>query len=64
MTTWFDEIQFANPGFFLLFALLPLLVLWYFLRLKKKNSDLRFSSLANIPIRTSLKVKLRHLPFF
>ncbi len=64
MIGWFNEIQFANPGFFLLFALLPLLILWYFLKLKKKNSDIRFSSLERFSDATSLKVNLRHVPFF
>tara|TARA_R110002049_G_scaffold224203_4_gene395926 strand:- start:3824 stop:4828 length:1005 start_codon:yes stop_codon:yes gene_type:complete len=64
MITWFNDIQFANPGFFLLFAIIPLVALWYFLRLKKKNSDVRFSSLAQFSKKSSLKITLRHIPFF
>ncbi|MBR9832956.1 vWA domain-containing protein [Acidiluteibacter ferrifornacis] len=59
-----NNIQFANPSFFLLFALLPIALLWYFLRLKKKNADLKFSSLNWInPHNKSIKVLMRHTPF-
>jgi Ca-activated chloride channel family protein len=64
MTEWINNIQFANPSFFLLFALLPMVLLWYFLQLKRKNADLKFSSLSWISSKNkSMKVMLRHTPF-
>lgn len=65
MIEWFNNIQFAQPKFFLLFALIPLIILWYFLKLKKKNADLRFSSIGAFDKKhRSFKVLFRHTPFF
>lgn len=41
----FTDIDFANPEFFWLLLLLPLPVLWYFLKRKDQNASLKISSI-------------------
>lgn len=58
----FDAITFRNPEFFYLFALLPILLLWYVLRRNKQHADLQMSSLEGFArARPSLRQRLRHL---
>jgi Ca-activated chloride channel family protein len=57
------EIQFANPEFFWLLLLLPVALLWYFLRRKKQVPTLRISSLKAFS-SPSLVSRLRPVPFF
>ena len=61
-------IRFVNPQFFILFLIVPLLVIDYVRRLKNKQGSIRFSSLntlKDIGKKTSLKLKARHgLIFF
>jgi Ca-activated chloride channel family protein len=57
-------VTFANPDFFYLLFLLPLLVLWYIFREKQKKAPLHFSSLDGFEgFRTSAKIYLRHSIF-
>lgn len=64
MIKWWNDIQFANPELFLLFALIPLLVLMYILRLNKQKAALRLSSFRFLPkTNADIKVWGRHLPF-
>ncbi len=41
----FENIEFANPEFFWLLALLPLAVVWYFFKRKDQTASLRISSI-------------------
>ncbi|MEQ8910075.1 MAG: VWA domain-containing protein [Vicingaceae bacterium] len=64
MIKWWNDIQFANPELFMLFALIPLLVLGYILRFRKHKPALRLSSFRFLPSGGSdLKIWGRHLPF-
>ncbi|MEX2380288.1 MAG: VWA domain-containing protein [Vicingaceae bacterium] len=64
MSQWWNDIQFANPELFVLFALIPLLVLAYVLRLKRQKASIRLSSFMHLPQSTAdFKVMSRHLPF-
>jgi Ca-activated chloride channel family protein len=64
MIAWWNDIQFANPELFVLFALIPILVLAYILRLQKGKADIRLSSFSFLPNNSAdLKMWGRHLPF-
>lgn len=64
MTSWWNNIQFANPELFVIFALIPLLILAYILRLRKGKASIRISTFQFLPASSSdLKIKARHLPF-
>ena len=57
--------KFANPEFFYLFILLPLLVLWYIWRNNKSVGELKISTgAAFLKYRPTIKQHLRHLLFF
>lgn len=59
-----NGIEFANPYWFLLLTLIPLLWFWYWKRQKKQYADMRFSSLAgfeNAP--KTFRQKIIHAPF-
>ena len=59
-----NGITFAQPQFFWLLALIPLIVAFYIFYLRKKTSPLQFSSLRNFNgIKPSLRQRLRLLPF-
>src|SRR5690606_29328361 len=61
---WFNEIQFANPELFVLFALVPLMVLWYIIDRKKARPSIRMSDISSLEVgKGDLKVMSRHLPF-
>ncbi len=62
MLTFFRDITFANPEFFWLMLVIPLLALWYIL--KKQNAEIRMSSLKSFEgIKPSFKVRMRHTLF-
>lgn len=64
MIKWWNDIQFANPELFVLFALIPLLALGYVLRSSKQKAALSLSSFQFLPSnKADLKVWGRHLPF-
>ena len=64
MLKWWNDIQFANPELFVLFALVPILVVAYIFRLKNQKAKIRLSTLSFLPNTSSdLKNWLRHLPF-
>ena len=60
----FNNITFANPGLLFLLALIPALIVWYYFRNKKQESDVQYSSLQPFAeIRSTSKERMRHLPF-
>ena len=62
MISYLQDIQFAEKHWFWLFFLLPVMIIWYFIKLKKYEGEVHFSSFDNFKgIRTSLKARLRHL---
>lgn len=59
-----SNISFANPGLLLLLLLIPVLAVWYYYRLQKNESEVRYSTLLPFSaISFTLRERLRHLPF-
>jgi Ca-activated chloride channel family protein len=59
-----SDITFASPLLLLFLLLIPGLAVWYYYRLKAKESDVRYSTLQPFAmIKYSMKERLRHLPF-
>ncbi|MBP7808961.1 MAG: VWA domain-containing protein [Bacteroidia bacterium] len=60
--SYLEDIQFAEKHWFWLFLLLPAMIVWYLIKLKKYEGEVHFSSFDNFKgIKTSLKARLRHL---
>jgi Ca-activated chloride channel homolog len=59
---YFNDITFGQPLFFALFALLPLLLLWYILKNNKQQGAIIISD-ATAKGLSSWKNTFRHLPF-
>ncbi|QQS30348.1 MAG: VWA domain-containing protein [Sphingobacteriales bacterium] len=55
----FTNLTFANPGFFLLLLLLPLLIIWQWRKYQQQYPELKMSSLSAFHNVGSLKSKLR-----
>ena len=58
MMSYFDNIVFSQPQYFILFAILPLLILWYFLRRKVLFTTATISTTAPVLGKSSLRGKL------
>lgn len=59
-----SSIAFASPGFLLLLLLIPALGVWYWFRLRSKESNIRYSTLTPFAsAKPTRKEKLVHLPF-
>lgn len=58
----FENISFANPQFFWLLLLLPVAMLWYFLKRKEQRASLKISSIKGFPTNNILP-KLKPLLF-
>lgn len=64
MYSYFNDIQFAEKHWFWLFLILPVLIVWYILKLKKQEGEISYSSFQLFDgIKSSYKSKLRHLIF-
>jgi Ca-activated chloride channel family protein len=62
MISYLQDIQFAEKHWFWLFLLLPVMLVWYFIKLKKYEGEIHFSSFSNFKgIKKPLKARLRHL---
>ncbi len=59
---YFNDITFDQPWFFTLFALLPVLIIWYVVKNNKQQGSIIISDAAAKGLG-SLKTSLRHLPF-
>ena len=59
---YFNDITFSQPWFFVLFALLPVLIVWYVFKNNKQQGAIMISDIAARGLG-SLKTTLRHLPF-
>ncbi len=57
------NFEFVNPEFFWLFLLLPVVVLWYFLKRNKQTASLRISSIQGFKSSKNWLAKLRPLLF-
>jgi len=56
----FKEITFANPSFFWLLIVLPLMIFWYVLKRHKQTAELNISSLKGFQITNSILPKIKH----
>lgn len=64
MFSYFNDIQFAEKHWFWLMLILPAMLLWYLLKLKKNEGEVQYSSFTQLKgIKTSLKAKFRHVLF-
>jgi len=59
----FEGIEFLNKGFFWLFLILPLAILWYYFKNKQQTAQLKISSLKGFKVTNSWLPKLKHLLF-
>lgn len=59
---YFDNISFGHPWFFLLFAILPFLIIWY-LKYEQRRSPAIMVSTTAAQGLGSWKTALRHIPF-
>lgn len=62
LTDYFKDITFSQPWFFALFALVPVMAVWYFLRGDKQSGAVVISD-AGAKGLSSAKASMRHLPF-
>jgi Ca-activated chloride channel family protein len=62
--SYFNDIQFAEKHWFWLMGILPLMIVWYLVRLKKNEGELNYSSFTLFHnIKSSGKAKFRHSLF-
>lgn len=59
----FNEVEFANPEYFYLFIIIPIMILWQIFMNNKRFASMNISTLKGISKGSSLKLKLRYLPF-
>ena len=64
MINYFNDIQFAEKNWFWLMGLIPIMIFFYFWRLKKNEGEFNFSSFSLFEgMKSSYKAKLRHSLF-
>jgi len=64
MIGYFDKITFGDPYWLLLFAAIPLLIVFYVLRNKKQHANLSLPSLEwTKSIKPNFRTRFRYLPF-
>lgn len=64
MINYFNDIQFAEKQWFWLMGILPLMIIWYIWRLKKREGEFNYSSFVLFhKIKSSAKAKFRHSLF-
>lgn len=62
MSEWFKNIDFAYPVAFVLFAVIPALIIWYIKKYNRTQAFIKVSSVYSFSF-VSWKNRLRHLPF-
>ena len=64
MFSYFNDIMFAEKHWFWLLCILPAMLIWYIIRLKKNESEINYSSFHLLKnTKQSLKAKFRHSLF-
>ncbi len=58
-----NNFEFVNPGFFWLFLLLPVLILWYFFKRKQQTAALKISSITGFKTGKNWLAQMRPLLF-
>lgn len=62
MTEFLGDIQFAEKKWFWLMLLIPVMLAWYFIKLKKHEGELNFSSFTFLKgIKPSFRSRFRHV---
>ncbi len=60
----FKDLVFANPEWFWLFILIPVLIGWYIFKQKQQTSEIKMSSIEGLALgKPTLKIRLRHILF-
>ncbi|HEV2832539.1 MAG TPA: BatA domain-containing protein, partial [Hanamia sp.] len=60
---YFNDISFGQPLFFILFAIIPVLIFWKFSKGKKQVAAINLSSTKGLANSRSLKNVFQQLPF-
>ncbi len=64
MFSYYNDIQFAEKHWFWLLLIIPIMIAWYILRLKKYEGEFNFSSFTLFKgIKSSSRAKFRHILF-
>ena len=61
---YFSDITFGQPYFFLLFAIIPILVIWKYTKGKKQQATLRLSTIKGLKDNRTAKSFFLNLPFY
>ena len=61
---YFNNITFGQPIFFLLFALIPVLIIWKYTKGKKQQATIKLSTIKGLKDYRSAKNFFLNLPFF
>jgi len=59
--SWFKGIEFAHPGFFWLFIIIPLMVAWYVWKQRQLQGTLGVPTLKSFAIKKSNTARFRHV---
>ena len=59
--SWFKGIEFAHPGFFWLFLIIPLMVAWYVWKQRQLQGTLGVPTLKSFAIKKSNMARFRHV---
>ena len=58
------DLVFANPEWFWLFVLLPILIVWYILKHRQQTSEIKMSSIEGLALsKPTWKIRFRHILF-
>jgi Ca-activated chloride channel homolog len=64
MISYWNDISFTQKEFLWLFCLLPVMIIWYILRLRTQEAEFNFSSFQHLgKVRSSFKARMRHILF-
>ena len=63
LVDYFNDITFGQPLFFILFAIIPVLIFWKFTRGKKQTAAIPVSTIKGLAKAGSWKNSLYNIPF-
>lgn len=62
LSSYFNNIKFTEPWFFILFVVIPAMIIWYVMKNDQRQGAILISD-ASAPGLSSWKTSLRHIPF-